>query len=52
MAVKSPLTASKARLILRDGNVRGKPLTERQKAFFGRVESGIEMPKRKRRKKR
>ena len=40
MAKKSHLTAAKARLILRDGTVHGKPLTERQKRFFHAVESG------------
>lgn len=29
------LTAKKAKTILRDGTINGKPLTARQKRFFG-----------------
>ncbi len=39
------LTKTKARKILRDGSVRGKKLTKRQRGFFGARASG------KRRKK-
>lgn len=32
---KKKLTSQKAREILRDGSVRGKKLTKKQKGFFG-----------------
>jgi hypothetical protein len=32
---KKKLTVAKAKKILRDGKVHGKPLTARQKRFFG-----------------
>lgn len=35
-----PLTQSKAKEILRDGTVHGKPLTAKQKRFFGAVAGG------------
>jgi hypothetical protein len=31
----SPVTKAKAKKILRDGSVRGKALTKKQKGFFG-----------------
>lgn len=34
------LTATKAKKILRDDQVRGKPLTPKQKGFFGAVAGG------------
>lgn len=34
------LTASKARKILSDKKVRGKPLTGKQKRFFGAIAGG------------
>jgi hypothetical protein len=34
------LTAAKAKKILKDGEVNGKPLTARQKRFFGLIASG------------
>lgn len=34
MAKKGPVTAEKAREILRDGKVHGKPLTPKQRRFF------------------
>ena len=37
---KSSLTASKAKKILEDGTVHGKPLTAKQKKFFGSVSKG------------
>jgi len=37
---KKKLTASKAKKILRDGSVRGKKLSARQKRFFGAVAGG------------
>ena len=40
------LTAGKARLILHEGQVRGHPLTEPQRKFFGAISSG-QKPRRK-----
>lgn len=40
MAKKRKLSAAKARLILEEGEVRGHPLTDKQKRFFGAVASG------------
>lgn len=40
------LTASKARKILKDKQVRGKPLTPSQRRFFGAIASG-EKPRKK-----
>lgn len=37
MAKKAPLSAAKAKEILRDGKVHGKALTSKQKRFFGRI---------------
>lgn len=37
---KAVLTAEKAKKILRDGEVHGKPLTEQQRKYFGAVASG------------
>lgn len=34
------ISKSKAREILRDGTVRGKPLTNKQKRFFGAIAGG------------
>lgn len=45
------LTKSKAKKILKHGEVHDKPLTEKQKKFFGAVASG-KTPKIKRKKKR
>lgn len=39
------LTVEKAKKILKDGMVRGKPLTEQQRKFFGAVAGG-ETPRR------
>ena len=40
-AKKRPsLVASKAAKMLKDGEVRGKPLTKKQKKFFGLLSSG------------
>lgn len=44
---KPSLTPSKAGKILKDGEVRGKPLTKKQKKFFGLVSSGEVSKKRK-----
>lgn len=45
------LTKAKAKKILRDGKIRGKPLTARQKRFFGAIAGG-QRPRRKRKSKR
>jgi hypothetical protein len=34
------LTAEKAKKILKDGMVNGKPLTKKQKAYFGLIVGG------------
>ena len=34
------VTRTKARKILRDGSVRGKPLTDRQRRLFGAIAGG------------
>jgi len=34
-AKKSPISAAKAKKILREGEVRGKPLTKAQRGFMG-----------------
>ena len=31
------MTSAKARKILRDGKIRGKSLTKKQKVYFGRI---------------
>lgn len=36
----NPLTPEKAKTILEEGQVRGKPLTDKQKGFFGAVAAG------------
>lgn len=40
---RSPVSQSKAKEILRDGTVHGKPLTKKQKAFFGARAGGAPM---------
>lgn len=37
---KAPVTPAKAREILRDGMVHGRPLTPKQEKFFGRIAGG------------
>lgn len=37
---KAPVSVAKAKEILRDGTVHGKPLTQKQKGFFGRIAGG------------
>jgi hypothetical protein len=41
------LTARKAKKILKEGKVHGKPLTERQRRFFGAVAGGQKPGKKK-----
>lgn len=43
------LTKAKAKKILKDGSIRGHPLTEAQKGYFGAIAGGKKP--RKRRKK-
>lgn len=48
---KAPVSLTKARKILEDGEINGKPLTAKQKKFFGRLAGGakrIRVPKKKR----
>jgi hypothetical protein len=40
----SAVTPEKAKTILKDGEVRGTPLTGKQKGFFGARAGGAEMP--------
>lgn len=40
MAHKKLVSRKKARQILRDDEVRGKPLTKKQKRFFGLIAGG------------
>ena len=37
---KAPVTPAKAQKILSDGMIRGKPLTAKQKKFFGLLAGG------------
>jgi len=49
---KAPVTQAKAKKILKDGEVNGKPLTEKQRKFFGRLAGGakrIRVPKKRKR---
>ena len=41
------LTKAKAKKILKDGKVRGKPLTKRQKGFFGARAGGMPVKRKK-----
>lgn len=41
------LTRTKAKKILRDGSVRGKKLTVRQKRFFGARAGGVKLRKKR-----
>lgn len=44
------IKSGKAREILRHGSVRGHPLTEKQRRFFGARASGLPIKRKKRRK--
>ena len=44
------LTSEKARKILRDKSVKGHPLTEKQRRFFGARASGLPIKRKKRKK--
>ncbi len=47
------LTSSKAKTMLRDGTIRGKPITEKQREFFGFIAGGgVPTKKAKKRKKK
>ena len=37
---KPPVSKAKARKILRDGEINGKPLTPKQEGFFGAIVGG------------
>lgn len=50
MAAKKKLTKAKARKMLRDKTAHGKPLTKKQKAFFGLIAGGGNPTKTKRKK--
>ena len=47
MSKKHKLTRAKARKILSDGTIRGKPITKKQRGLFGAIASGKKL-KRKR----
>lgn len=38
--ISHPVSASKARKILRDGHVKGHPLTDKQRRYFGWLAGG------------
>jgi len=44
MSKPKGLTETKAKTILKDGSVRGNPLTPKQKGFFGARAGGAPMP--------
>lgn len=46
MPKKKKLTKAKAKKILKDGKIRGKKLTAKQKKFFGAI-SGGQRPRRR-----
>lgn len=46
------LTSKKAKEILRHGEVKGHPLTKKQKGFFGLMSSGGKPTKLRKRKKK
>src|SRR3972149_1118698 len=43
VAAQGTVTQEKARKILRDGTIRGKPLTKQQRGLFGAVASGAKL---------
>ena len=45
------VTKKKAKKILKHGKVRGKPLTKKQKGFFGARAGGAPVRRKKKRKK-
>ncbi len=46
------VSKAKARKILRDGKIRGKPLTAKQKRYFGLIAGGGTPSKKKKRRKK
>ncbi len=46
------VTKAKAKKILADGTIRGRPLTPRQRGFFGSVASGTSKTAKKKRRRR
>ena len=49
---KSKLTPAKARKMLKDGTAQGKPLTKKQKGFFGAVASKAKKSKKSKKGKK
>ena len=45
---KAPASPAKARKILSDGMIRGKPLTAKQKKLFGRLAGGAKRIRKRR----
>ena len=43
------VTKAKAKKILKDGKIRGKKLTKKQRGFFGRIASGKKATKKRKR---
>ena len=52
MAKKKKLTKAKAKIILREGKIRGKKLTRKQKGFFGLIASGKKATRLRKKKKK
>ena len=50
MAKRKKLTKSKAKVILKEGKIRGKKLTLKQKGFFGLIAGGKQATKKKKKK--
>lgn len=49
---KAPVSPVKARKMLRDGEVGGRPMTSRQRRFFGRIAGGAKTVRKNARKAR
>lgn len=49
---RGTITPAKAKKILRDGKIRGKPLTAAQKRYFGRIAGGGKPARTKKKRKR
>ena len=50
--IKKPVSKTKARTILREGEIGGKKLTPKQKGFFGALAGGVLGHPKRRTKKR
>lgn len=46
------VTKAKAKKILKDGKIRGKKLTKKQRGYFGRIASGKPLTKTKKKQKK